>query len=435
MFRSLGKVIRRRPGTAALVLALLVLAGTVCGLYGYAFHQWRRAQAAVKEGRPGEARSRLGFCLVVWPRSVRTHLLAARAARLSGDFEQAEAHLNRCLRLQSEGNPDIELEFLLMRVQMGEVDEVAPVLLKYVENNHPEAPLILETLSRAYMHNLRYGPALICLNRWAQEAPESAQPLHWRGWVLERLNDSAGAMRDYKRALELSPDLVAVRLRLAELFLEKSNPPAALEHLEHLRGQFPDRPDIQARMGQCRLLQGKRKEARPLLEAAVEHLPNDAPLLISLAKLELDEERPAKAEQYLRRLLKVDPTDTEAQYVLVTSLRLQGRRKEAEAALEQYEKDKALVKRANRLLQEEAERPTRHAGPLTEIGTLFLRAGQERLGLYWLERALQRDRGHRPTHKALAEHYEKKGERDKAATHRRWLAKKEGGENRKRGDQ
>src|SRR5207248_6012552 len=108
---------------------------------------------------------------------------------------------------------DVKLEFLLMRVQGGEVDEVAPQLRECVDHGHPEAPLILETLSRAYMHNLRYGDALGALNRWVKEAPESAEPLHWRGWVKERVNDSKGAMRDYQEALECDPALVPVRLR------------------------------------------------------------------------------------------------------------------------------------------------------------------------------------------------------------------------------
>src|SRR5438445_13408846 len=94
-----GKRVHRHPRTAIFVL-VLILVGTGLSVYFYALHQWHAAETEVREGRPAEARSHLNVCLFVWPRSARVHLLAARADRLSGDLEGAEAHLNRCLELQ-----------------------------------------------------------------------------------------------------------------------------------------------------------------------------------------------------------------------------------------------------------------------------------------------------------------------------------------------
>jgi len=329
--------------------------------------------------------------------------------------------LNQCLKLRKDDTDAVQLEFLLMRIQLNQVDEVAPALLACVENHHPETPLILETLAQAYMHNLRYGPALGCLNLWLQEAPETAQAYYWRGWVRERLNHAEGAFQDYQRGLELDPDHFPARLRVAEILLEKSNPPEALPHLERLLKQYPDRPEVLARLGQCRFLQGQPEEARRLLEAAVAKLPNDPVLLIYLAKLDLQEGRPARAEEWVRRVLRADPTDTEAQYTLIASLRGQGRHKEAKTALDQYQKDSAVLKRAYRLLQDEAESPTSDPAPLVEIGTVFIRAGQGRVGEYWLREALQRDPEYKPAHKALAEYLQSKGQRQEAAEHRRHL--------------
>jgi tetratricopeptide (TPR) repeat protein len=400
-----------------LVLALLALAGT----YAYALRQWAAARAAVKAGRLEEAQSSLNLCLWVWPRSVPVHLLAARAARLRGDFAEAEAHLNRCLKLQHGATEAIQLEFLLMRVQRGEEDEVAPELIsQYVANNSPETPLILETLARAYIFYLRYGQAFTCLSQWVAVAPDSAEPLRWRGWVLERLNDHEGAMKDYQRALELDPDLVPVRLRLAEMFLEKANAPKALPHLEWLNRQFPGRPDVLARLGACRSLQGESAEARRLLEAAVEQLPNDPVALLHLAKLELETNHPARAEQWLRRALKVDPTDTEVEFMLAASLQAQGRWEEARAVQEQHRKDTAMLKRVAKVLQNDAEGLNTDADAQSELGALFLRTNP-RVGLYWLHRALERDPHHQPTHQALATYYEGKGDLEKAAAHRIYL--------------
>src|SRR5579875_1188325 len=132
MYGKLCKMVRRRLWRTAGLLLLLLL-GTAAGGYGYALRQWQAAQIALEEGHLPEASSHLQFCLLVWPRSVAVHLLAARVARMRGEFAQAEAHLHRCLKLSTQGTANIELEFLLLRVQGGEVDEVAPLLWQCVE--------------------------------------------------------------------------------------------------------------------------------------------------------------------------------------------------------------------------------------------------------------------------------------------------------------
>lgn len=426
MLRTLGKAIWNRPKTMALALALLALFGTGAGLYAYALQQWDAARTSVKEGRPAEALGGVDLGLLVWPRSVPVHLLAARRARMTGDFTGAEAQLQQCLRLQKGASEDVQVEFLLMRVQRGEVDDVADDLFQFVENKHPESSLIMETIARAYMDKLRYGPAFACLSRWIEAAPEEAKPHHWRGWILERLDDTEGAITDYRRALELDPGLIAVRLRMAELLLEKSNPPEALVYLEPLSKQYPDRPDVMALLGRCRFMQGETEEARGLMETALKKLPDNGPLLITLAKLHLSEGRPVEAEESARLALKVDPTDAEAEEILAASLRNQGRQKEAAAVQEQHEKDMVALRKVNRLLGEEAKHPTRDAGAFYEIGALFLRGGQERQAEYYLNRALELDSGHRPTLKALAEYYEGKGDQEKAAACRRRLGEADG---------
>jgi len=417
--RSLARWVRRRPWTAA-SLALLVIAAALGSGYLYVRHQWRAAQEDVRELRLDQARERLDICLAIWPRRVEVRLLAARTARLSGDFETAEAHLNRCLKLVGP-TEDVQLEFLLIRAQTGEIQEVAPILETIVENGHRDGAHILETMSRAYMRNLEYGPAFGCLSRWIVLDPNDTRPHYWRGWVFERVANPTRAREDYEHALAMDPSLFSVRLRLAEMLLEDNQPVEAATHLEYLRNLDPNRPEVSARLGQCRYLQGQHPEARRLLEAAVEKLPDDRYVLLYLARLDIEDRQPVRAEGRLRKLLDVDPSDTESRYILVTALKFQRRDREAAETLARYEKDKALVDRANKLLQSEAQKPTRDANPAFEIGSLLLQIGQQQQGLHWLNEALARNPDHQPTHKALADYYEKTGDAEQAASHRRRL--------------
>src|SRR5262249_16200046 len=152
---------------------------------------------------------RLGLCLFLWPRNIDVNLLAARAARSSGDFESADVHLKKCMRIQNGASAATQLEYLLMRAQTGEEEEVASILFALVDSKHSDSSLIMENLAEVFMQQHRYGLAVECLNRWIKEAPQTAKPHYWRGWVLERMNQHKDAMDDYERALELNPDLLS----------------------------------------------------------------------------------------------------------------------------------------------------------------------------------------------------------------------------------
>jgi tetratricopeptide (TPR) repeat protein len=427
MLRSLGRVFADLSYSAwrrkklLLFLTVLIVIGSAVAVYGYAVHQWHAAQTALKEDRPAEARKWLGLCLFVWPRSLDVQLLAARAARLTGDVDAAESHLNRCLKLHNGATEAVQLEFLLLRVQTGDVDEIARSLLDAVENGHPESPIILETLARAYINRLRYKMAYACLSRWIELRPDTAKAYQWRGWTLEQLDNPKSASADYHRALDIDPNLIPVRLRVAEMLLHDKRLSEAAPHLERLYHQAPDRPEVLSRLGICRFIQGRAEEARRLLEAAVVQLPNDPEVLVHLAMLDIHEGRGVEAEQWLRKVLRADPADTEALFNLAAALRLQGRSDEAAAVLREHERYKELVDRANDLIQNKVDKAGAGPDTASEIGNLMLQMGRDKVGLYWMDQALLKDPGHQPTHEILAKYYERRGEMDQAAAHRRQI--------------
>jgi tetratricopeptide (TPR) repeat protein len=418
MLRYLVKMLRRRPKTTVLAVLAVAAAAGAAGFYLYAQRQWRDAQTAVREKRYKDAQKSLERCLHLWPRDVQVRLMAARAFRLTGDFDSAETHLNQCLKLQRGASAEVQLEFLLMRVQRGEVAEVLPILSDLVDNKHPESAMILETCAGAFMYNHHYRPALKCLERWIAVAPDAALPFQWRGWVYEHMNFRHEAILEYQQALELDPELVPVRLRLAEMLLNEKQPVEALPHLKRLRAQAPDRADVRARLGQCRFLQGDFDEARQLLTTAVTELPDDPQLLLHLGKLELQDAHTLEAERWLRRAMKADPGDAEVQFNLSSCLGLQDRTQDAAEMLAKSLETKAVLEKVNRMLRAEAELPSHDAKTVFEIGSLLLQIGQNRLALHWLNQALNRDPNHQPTHKLLAEYYQSQNDEKKASLHR-----------------
>ena len=358
---------------------------------------------ALRQGSLPFAKSALGLANWLWPFSHSNQLALATVCRRNKDYAEAERHLNQCLKLEGGANEDVQIEFLLMRTATGEVDESSWHLMGYVDKNHPRSYEIMESITAAYLRRLKYGPAYALLNRMVELAPENALSYFWRGWVLERMDNPGEAKTNYLLALERDPSLVQVKLRLGEILLEDNRTEEAVPYLESLFGDFPNRPDVQARLGQLRFLQGRWPQARELLEAALPQLENDPALLIHLGRLDLQEDRPVEAEVLLRRILKNDPTDTEAQFSLVASLQSQGRVEEAKSALDEYKIKKKNLEKANNMLKDEAMHPSKSAQTAYEIGKVLLEIGRTSLGTYWLEQALVRDPSHAPSLALLAQ--------------------------------
>ena len=197
----------------------------------------------------------------------------------------------------------VQLEWLLLRCQQGDVDELSPGLLASVDNHHPESAAILEALAAVYMRQTRYPEALHCLDRWVELAPDSVRTLDWRGWVHNQLDNRVQAVSDYERALELQPGLSAVRLRLAQILIENARYGDAVVHLDRLRGAA-DQPGGADGPGACWMAQSRTDDARNLLDSVLASHPDDFDALVQRGKLEMDGGHFAEAEHWLKKALE-----------------------------------------------------------------------------------------------------------------------------------
>ena len=150
--------VRRRRLWLVLAWSGLLLAAGFLAVEGWALWQERSARQAMADEHFDDAQKLIDPALLVRESFASTHLLAARIARLRGAYSEAERHLSRCEQLGGMSD-QLQLEWLLLRCQQGEVDELAPGLLAAVDHNHPESVAILEALAAVYMRQLRYVEA------------------------------------------------------------------------------------------------------------------------------------------------------------------------------------------------------------------------------------------------------------------------------------
>jgi tetratricopeptide (TPR) repeat protein len=416
--------------SAVLVLALsLILLGG--GWYARG-HYWlpkkslEEAELALKEGEFERARLELDKCLLAWPRDPHVHFLLARTARRARDLDQAERHLLECEHLQNDRSDprlgDTELERLLIRAQRGMLTETEHVLRRRIQQGHPDRLLILEALSWELMGRNRLSEALALLNLWLDEQPDDFEALVRRGWVHEHMFDLDKSALDYRKALAQRPSRDNVRLRLTEVLLARNQTSDAMTEAEELVRRQPQNPDANYCYARCLRLLGRTQDAEQCLDRLLASQPRHAKALGMRAQLAVEAGRDQEASELLPRAIELDPSAQSYRYTLMLCLNRLGKTKEAKVVEAQMAASATEIRRMDTLVREVNQKPN-DPNLRYEAAMIFLRNGFTQEGLRWLYTALDVDPNHRPTHQALAGHFERTGEKERAQHHRRFLDK------------
>jgi tetratricopeptide (TPR) repeat protein len=410
---------RRRFVIVLIITAIVAVGGAATGVHCWALKCYDAAHQSIQDDSLQEASSDIEVCLRVWPYSASTYLLAARIARMTGDYPLAESRMAEYFRLQGEASLDAHLEMLLIRAETGKVDDLEAELTDAAARDGSHAREILESLGRAQLNLMRYRAAVdyfrMCLDRY----PDDVCAMDWCGVALERAQSMQKAEKAFRQAMESSHGRSDARLPLAELDLENNDPGEAETLLQVLRQRRPDDPRVQLAWGRSQLMLGRLNEARQSLDSVVRTRPDDAVALIWRGQIALTDGRPVEAEGYVRRALRSDHSDPEAYFLLYRCLQLQpGRETEAQAALAEQARIKADRQRLADLLVASPADAEQSVDVQTEIGELCLRLGRGEMGAFWLNAALKRNPACKRAHQALAQYYEDKGDAEAAARQR-----------------
>lgn len=410
----------RQPLKALAVVALLaviVIGLGLAGLRAWAHHLERSAREAIGRRDYDRAQEQLQAALRLRPHSPDLLLLRARLTRMLGQYDQADRALDAARQYGASAEA-VSLERGLLRVMQGQMTVPQEVALRNLVNaGHPDTVFILEALTQAYTRSYRLKDARDCLDVWLQERPDDYPALMARGWVFERQLLFDRARDDYRRAAQVAPDPTEAELRLGQALLELGDNQAALPVFQALAERHPNHPAIGLGLVQSHLKLAQLDEAQALLDRLLADHPREAPLLLERGNLALQQGDPEAAEPWLRKAAELLPHDYQTNYVLWQCLRQRGKHEEAkqvDARVRQLQEDAEKMRALTDQLQ---GRPT-DASLRLEIARIFLRNGEKREGLLWLQAALQLEPQNRAVHRALARYYEEKGDHAAAAPHR-----------------
>jgi tetratricopeptide (TPR) repeat protein len=291
------------------------------------------------------------------------------------------------------------VEEALIDVQRGD-DRPVERLRARAARDDDLALTVLEVLIQHDLDNTQLWQALDGLNKYLARRPDDLQALLGRGFVWERFLYFADAAADYRRAVEAHPDSEPARRHLAETLLVVGPPDEALAQFRWLADRWPARPDVRLGLARCRRQLGEADAARELLDGLLAENPDNGEALWERGQLALDDGRPAEAEPLLRRAVRRVPFDRRVHFALYRCLLALDRKEEAETVNARVQQIDADLRRLDQLRLEVMKRPT-DVGPRYEGGVIFLRLGERREGVRWLQLALRIDPGHRAARQAL----------------------------------
>jgi tetratricopeptide (TPR) repeat protein len=417
--------VRQRPYRAAgIIVACLVLAGLgyfVAYPQVWGWYHWRQAQQAIAADDLHTARTHLQVCAAVWPKNAETHFQLARVCRRQDDLAAAANYLRTADQLKWPVEA-IDLEGRMLRAQGGAIAAVEGPLLEQVAAGHHEEVLILEALVRGYLAADFLRDASHWAETWIERYPADWRPWHYRGRILQLRNLADNAIVDYHQALQRKPDSALTRLWLAGALADSGRYAEALQEFRSYLQGDPDNPVALMGVARCLHSLSDYPAAEAALTALLDRYPKHAAGHVLRGQLELSRDRPAEALLWLKQADDLAPNEQDTTFSLAAAYRRLGQHDDAD----RYErKAKDLKRQLDRLelLGREISARTDTVALRHEAAKILFNLARYDEGARFLEAVLQEDPAHRPTHQALAEYYQKRGDAQRAELHRRAMGR------------
>jgi Tfp pilus assembly protein PilF len=411
------------PGAARCRIAFwavvgLLAAGLAVGVTGRVRSglELDAAEAALLRHDSGAARPHLDRALALSPKNERALLLAARAARESDAYADAERFLTA---FEGAARPTeaSRLEWALLGAQQGDFGDEEDRLRSAVGRHHPEEAAMLEALAKGYIVSYRWPDAAAALQRLLDRDPDHVPALLLRASVAEFFRRADAAEEDLRRAVAKAPGRADAQAALAGLLSRRGHTREAIYHYELAQRLRP--ADPATRLGLARALAddadlvGAERQLDHLLAAD----PNHPDGLVERGRLALRRRQAAEAEPFLARATRAAPWHREAHQLHLAALKDLGRSEEASRCAAHLDELRAEDAAGGRLKLRARDNPG-DAGVRMELWEWSVRNGQTGEGVAWLTEVLRAGPPNAKAQAALADYFDRVGQPRRAAQHR-----------------
>jgi cytochrome c-type biogenesis protein CcmH/NrfG len=172
---------------------------------------------------------------------------------------------------------------------------------------------------------------------------------------LARQGQMDSAIRNYREALKIDPNLPGLHFELAEALNASDSPAGRAEAKKEYEAALSvNKLDekSECRLGTIAYQAGDVQESFSHLSRAVQLQPDDPEANLDLAEDLMEMKENEKAQALLKHALRLDQTSAEAHYRLATIYREEGRLEDAKLEIEQYQKFREMKEKLRKIYQE-----------------------------------------------------------------------------------
>jgi predicted Zn-dependent protease len=305
-----------------------------------------------------------------------------------------------------------ERQEALRAAEHGRFGEAEPLLLR-VAQRHLDDAEVAKRLALGYVGANRLAEAEPYFARWCEARPEDLEPYKQRIGLWLRWSRLRNAADDARYVLEHEPDNQQLRQQRARWLFIMGRFEEAESECNRVLRTTPNSPWMLLLQAGLHERQGHLTAAAVVSDQLLRDRPTFVEAVVLRASLHLEMDQPGEAIPLLRKALaEPGPHRRAALYDLGRALARTGQTEEAERTLAEA--------RLLHDLESVTESDIRDNPNLqARVAEGLLNAGQPEKALGVLTKILQQDPNSTAAHRVLAAYYEKQGQPELAAEHRR----------------
>lgn len=320
----------------------------------------------------------------------------------------------RMIRWQSTAARD-QVRGRALALAKAQKPEAEPVLEEVLASN-PRDLEVIKAMVGVQMVADQPGKALDYLARWSELEPGNANPVRLRFEIASRVHRQEVALESGRRLLGMETNRIPVLRKLMWIEVSAGQLDAAWAHADEGLKLLPGDADFRYLQAHVHHLRGETTAAIGILDALLAGPAPPLPAVFLRGTIHREQKEAGKAVPLLRKVVKEEANGRirqQARYQLAQALYQLGERGEADREMAQWQR----FEQARQAMVDAYQQPAnRELG--IEAGRMLLETGQEAEGIGLLEEMLVRYPDAVEVHRLLAEHYERRGERERAVRHR-----------------
>jgi tetratricopeptide (TPR) repeat protein len=313
---------------------------------------------------------------------------------------------------------DGERQQALRLAEHGDFSNAEP-LLKQVAERHPKDAPVARALAQGYLGTDRLAEAETYFGRWCAAQPNEPEPYDQRIRLWVRWSRLGNAVEDARRVLEMQPENRKLHQQLPRWLMILGRFQEAEQECRRFLKAWPDDPWVLLIQALLHQRQGHPEAAIPIVDRLVRAYQDFPEAFVLRGTLYLDTNQPGEAIPWLQRAAAIQgPHRREALYELSLALSRTGQASEAERVMAEARllQDQDLLRDGSfGALGLRAD----HANVQVRLAEDMLNAGKPDDALRLLNSVLELDPDCPAAHRLLAAYYEKEGQPERAAEHRR----------------